>query len=296
MPYFHESLVYKKDGQETLLKSSFIAHTNGETFPESERTIGSEYYLNRAVNNLVEKAIKSAKSEELADLRQYIGSTSDSEIDEFLCPITFALMQDPVVAPDGMTYERGALEHWLAQSHSAGRTPNRALVRGKLSTGGEVNNPLVPNKLLNGMINDHVAAQEAQGETVNRGFDLSGYTPSQLELYFDRVKRRFAVALLSGAVVTLSSLRAAEASLGEEGASFFSIPAVAAGGSVAVVGSGLAASTSAADAVVTSSTVAGGFFSQPAQAAESSTDQQPPQDDDQSQQSKSASSLPSAVV
>lgn len=32
----------------------------------------------------------------------------------FLCPITFELMRDPVIALDGLTYERVAIEQWLA--------------------------------------------------------------------------------------------------------------------------------------------------------------------------------------
>lgn len=33
--------------------------------------------------------------------------------DQFLCPITFEPMVDPVVAQDGQTYERAAIEEWL---------------------------------------------------------------------------------------------------------------------------------------------------------------------------------------
>jgi len=34
--------------------------------------------------------------------------------DEFLCPITVNLLRDPVVAADGHTYERQALEMWIS--------------------------------------------------------------------------------------------------------------------------------------------------------------------------------------
>ena len=33
--------------------------------------------------------------------------------DEFLCPITHDLLREPVVACDGHTYERTAIEKWL---------------------------------------------------------------------------------------------------------------------------------------------------------------------------------------
>jgi hypothetical protein len=35
----------------------------------------------------------------------------------FLCPITHELMTDPVIDPDGNSYERLAIESWL-QQHS----------------------------------------------------------------------------------------------------------------------------------------------------------------------------------
>ena len=46
-------------------------------------------------------------------------STRPSDIPEaFLCPITFALMDDPVVMMDGMTYERRAIETWLSKGQT----------------------------------------------------------------------------------------------------------------------------------------------------------------------------------
>jgi len=33
--------------------------------------------------------------------------------DEFLCPITHDLLREPVVANDGHTYEKSAIEKWL---------------------------------------------------------------------------------------------------------------------------------------------------------------------------------------
>jgi sacsin len=36
--------------------------------------------------------------------------------DEFVCPITREVMDDPVLAVDGHTYERAAIESWFRQS------------------------------------------------------------------------------------------------------------------------------------------------------------------------------------
>jgi hypothetical protein len=42
--------------------------------------------------------------------------------DELLCPITLCIMQDPVLAMDGHTYERAAIEDWLCRSRASPRT------------------------------------------------------------------------------------------------------------------------------------------------------------------------------
>ena len=42
--------------------------------------------------------------------------------DEFLCPITFEIMQDPVVAADGHSYERSAITKWMQTKDNSPRT------------------------------------------------------------------------------------------------------------------------------------------------------------------------------
>jgi SUMO ligase MMS21 Smc5/6 complex component len=37
----------------------------------------------------------------------------DSEFDEIICPITLKIMEDPVIAADGHTYERSAIQEWI---------------------------------------------------------------------------------------------------------------------------------------------------------------------------------------
>jgi hypothetical protein len=39
-----------------------------------------------------------------------------------MCPITLCIMQDPVLAMDGHTYERVAIEDWLRRSRASPRT------------------------------------------------------------------------------------------------------------------------------------------------------------------------------
>jgi hypothetical protein len=41
--------------------------------------------------------------------------------DEFICPITYELMREPVVASDGHTYEKNAIEKWLKSKNTSPR-------------------------------------------------------------------------------------------------------------------------------------------------------------------------------
>ena len=63
-----------------------------------------------------------------------------------VCPITQVLMTDPVVAADGHSYERSAIEHWM-------RTSNKSPM-----TGAELaNRMLITNHTLRSIIKDHGA-------------------------------------------------------------------------------------------------------------------------------------------
>ena len=42
---------------------------------------------------------------------------SSSFPDTLLCPITRVPFVDPVIADDGRTYERSAIEHWFSMGH-----------------------------------------------------------------------------------------------------------------------------------------------------------------------------------
>lgn len=59
----------------------------------------------------------------------------------YLCPITYDIMIDPVIAPDGITYERINITNWINQHH------NSPMTRQQMSTGS-----LVPNRALKELI------------------------------------------------------------------------------------------------------------------------------------------------
>ena len=66
----------------------------------------------------------------------------DVEIpDEFICPITSVLMEDPVFTVDGLTYERSAIEQWLQHKVTSPMTGSPL-----------ASTQLIPNVSLRGMI------------------------------------------------------------------------------------------------------------------------------------------------
>ncbi|NWR93318.1 WSDU1 protein, partial [Furnarius figulus] len=82
--------------------------------------------------------LRSKVLRKIEELRLTMMSVSVPVPDEFLCPITRELMKDPVIAADGYSYEREAMEHWISTKrrsspmtnlplHSLMLTPNRTL-------------------------------------------------------------------------------------------------------------------------------------------------------------------------
>lgn len=64
---------------------------------------------------------------------------------EFLCPISYEIMIDPVICADGHTYERLHIERWLKQSHLSPKTNERLNVT-----------TLIPNYALRNVIQEYL--------------------------------------------------------------------------------------------------------------------------------------------
>ncbi|XP_059116489.1 WD repeat, SAM and U-box domain-containing protein 1 isoform X1 [Peromyscus eremicus] len=87
--------------------------------------------------------LRSKVLRSIEELRTRMDSLSSGIPDEFVCPITRELMKDPVIASDGYSYEREAMESWI---HKKKRTsPMTNLVLPSLV--------LTPNRTLKMAIN-----------------------------------------------------------------------------------------------------------------------------------------------
>mmetsp|Transcript_36242 Transcript_36242/g.102121 ORF Transcript_36242/g.102121 Transcript_36242/m.102121 type:complete len:95 (+) Transcript_36242:3-287(+) len=76
----------------------------------------------------------------------------------FVCPITHDIMEDPVIAGDGHTYERRAIIRWL-EHHDTSPTTNLQLHT----------TTLLPNIALRKAIQDFRALQSGEAQEASEG-------------------------------------------------------------------------------------------------------------------------------
>merc|ERR1711964_844216 len=118
---------------------------------------------------------------------------------EFLCPITQELMKDPVVAADGNSYERTAIEEWFKSSETSPMTNNKLPHKN-----------LVPNTTLRKLIEDTTQVQpeneadpviEALLDCAKQQIQTAAKVPANMEVvgklkrfqhYFGRFQRNHA--------------------------------------------------------------------------------------------------------
>jgi len=111
--------------------------------------------LQRARTKLA--AVREAAEAARRERRTSLGLDELKTPDEFVCPITYEVMQDPVVASDGHTYERSAIEEVLALPEERRKSP---LTREPLQAA------LFPNRALKNRIAAHEQEAEALAEKV----------------------------------------------------------------------------------------------------------------------------------
>ncbi|KAM9284435.1 WD repeat, SAM and U-box domain-containing protein 1 isoform 3-T4 [Cariama cristata] len=71
--------------------------------------------------------LRSKVLQKIEELRKEMTSVSVTVPDEFLCPITRELMKDPVIAADGYSYEKEAMENWISNKKRSSPMTNLPL-------------------------------------------------------------------------------------------------------------------------------------------------------------------------
>ncbi|XP_035188187.1 WD repeat, SAM and U-box domain-containing protein 1 isoform X3 [Oxyura jamaicensis] len=93
--------------------------------------------------------------QKIEELRMKMVSVSVGIPDEFLCPITRELMKEPVIAADGYSYEKEAMENWISNKRRSSPMTNLPL-----------HSPLLtPNRTLKMAISRWLETQQKYGET-----------------------------------------------------------------------------------------------------------------------------------
>jgi hypothetical protein len=155
------------------------------------------YYPNRALQAIVQETMTLRKHPFRASLKQLQQSMSqglsnllpewtspDSLFrplnDAFYCPITYNLMHEPVIDPEGNTFERVAIQNWILFNH------NSPITRTDLST-----DQLYPNTAIKKLLQEEKERPEDQMHPAIRKWkDEPVPTASDLELGGGQVVER----------------------------------------------------------------------------------------------------------
>ena len=87
----------------------------------SPKTVAAQDDLDAAAVH--QERLESSLADHRAELRRLRSVLSQREIpDALTCSITLEIMQDPVFATDGHTYERSAIESWLTNNRTSPKT------------------------------------------------------------------------------------------------------------------------------------------------------------------------------
>ncbi|XP_031446703.1 WD repeat, SAM and U-box domain-containing protein 1 isoform X2 [Phasianus colchicus] len=101
--------------------------------------------------------LRSKILQKIEELRIKTVSVSVAVPDEFLCPITRELMKDPVIAADGYSYEKEAIENWISNKRRSSPMTNLPLP----------SLVLTPNRTLKMAISRWLETQQKCGETTS---------------------------------------------------------------------------------------------------------------------------------
>ena len=120
------------------------------------------------------KQLKSAQEEGIRRVEEELGRrAAEDAVAEtskyFVCPVSQALMKDPVQAADGHTYERDSIEEWIRRSQADGCTPRSPKTNLPLA-----NTSLTQNLTLKGAICEAVDLELGRRKRARDGAENEG--------------------------------------------------------------------------------------------------------------------------
>lgn len=126
-----------------------MPHDTGPLFITSEQLIERELNRPRMYNGHPSPSpaeLERRRVREPQEVSPY-AETIKQSFPSFVCPITHDIFYDPVLASDGHTYERVAIDEWLWT--------------------GRITSPVTNERLLDGTVHDNVALRNVIGETMH---------------------------------------------------------------------------------------------------------------------------------
>ena len=132
---------YKIELQEIVIDIIKLINTNNET--HFKNTIQGIVNINEKYKNN-DNLIILEENKQLKDENKQLKDENKQLKENFICPITLAVMKEPVICSDAHTYERSAIEKWLSTNSCSPIT--RQII---------TNNILIPNIVLRNIIQEY---------------------------------------------------------------------------------------------------------------------------------------------
>ena len=137
---------YKIELQEIVIDIIKLINTTNET--HFKNTIQGILKINEQYKNndnliILEENKLREENKQLKEENKQLKKENKQLKENFICPITMAVMKDPVICDDAHTYERSAIEQWLSTNNHSPIT--RQIIN---------NNNLIPNIVLRNIIQE----------------------------------------------------------------------------------------------------------------------------------------------
>jgi cell division protein FtsB len=137
---------YKIELQEIVIDIIKLINTTNET--HFKNTIQGIVKINEQYKNndnliILEENKLREENKQLKEENKQLKKENKQLKENFICPITMAVMKDPVICDDAHTYERSAIEQWLSTNNHSPIT--RQIIN---------NNNLIPNIVLRNIIQE----------------------------------------------------------------------------------------------------------------------------------------------
>lgn len=119
---------YCEGFRENLIDGEELQNLTAEVLSRdlNVKALGHRQKILRGVQAVREKGFFSGTSSQ--------GPVPDDQVpDEYLCPISREIMREPVIAADGYTYERSAIENWLRAGRNTSPMTNAPLTTTQLT-------------------------------------------------------------------------------------------------------------------------------------------------------------------